>query len=122
MRWDLLYTLSLYYVFFVAVILSDILFLLGLFNVISIPLPGPYNFVWMFAFILFILEILLAISFDREDKPRNFWLILIMYFTYCQLWVYVIFRAGYLEFVKKEKHIWDKTVRFDVQPKKEVIK
>ncbi len=118
MKWDLLYTLSLYYVFFVAVILSDILFILGVFNVISIPLPGPYNFVWMFAFFLFILEILLAISFDREDKPSNFWLILIMYFTYCQLWVYVIFRAGYLEFIKKEKHIWEKTVRFDVAPKK----
>jgi cellulose synthase/poly-beta-1,6-N-acetylglucosamine synthase-like glycosyltransferase len=118
MKWDLLYTLSLYYVFFIAVILSDILFILGCFNLISIPLPGPYNFVWMFAFILFILEILLAISFDKEDKPRNFWLILIMYFTYCQLWVYVIFRAAYLEFIKKEKHIWDKTVRFDVQPKK----
>jgi len=118
MKWDLLYTLSLYYVFFVAVILSDILFILGCFNIINIPLPGPYNFVWIFAFILFILEILLAISFDKEDKPSNFWLILIMYFTYCQLWVYVIFRAGYIEFIKKEKHIWDKTVRFDVQPKK----
>ena len=117
MKWDLLYTLSLYYVFFVAVILSDVLFLLGLLNIISIPLPGPYTFVWIFAFFLFILEIMLAISFDKEDKPSNFWLILLMYFTYCQLWVYVIFRAGYLEFVKKEKHVWDKTVRFDVQTK-----
>lgn len=117
LKWDLLYTLSLYYVFFVAVILSDILFLLGLLNIISIPLPGPYTFVWIIAFVLFIFEIMLAISFDKEDKPRNFWLVLLMYFSYCQLWVYVIFRAGYLEFIKREKHIWDKTVRFDVQPK-----
>ena len=115
MKWDLLYTLSLYYIFFVAVILSDVLFVLGLLGVISIPLPGPYTFVWIIAFVLFLFEIMLAISYDREDKPKNFWLVLLMYFTYCQLWVYVIFRAGYLEYFKREKHIWDKTVRFDLR-------
>lgn len=117
LKWDLLYTLSLYYIFFVAVILSDILFVLGLLGIISIPLPGPYTYVWIIAFVLFLFEIMLAISYDREDKPGNFWMVLLMYFSYCQLWVYVIFKAGYLEFVKKEKHIWDKTVRFDLHPK-----
>ncbi len=119
LRFDLLYTLALYYIFFIAIILSDILFILSLLSVISIPLPGPYTLVWLMAFILFLFEILLAVSFDKEDNPRNIGLILIMYFTYCQLWIFVMLKAFYLENIKKATHTWDKTVRFDVPPKAE---
>jgi cellulose synthase/poly-beta-1,6-N-acetylglucosamine synthase-like glycosyltransferase len=119
LRFDLLYTLALYYIFFIAIILSDILFILSLLSVISIPLPGPYTLVWLMAFILFLFEILLAVSFDKEDNPRNIGLILIMYFTYCQLWIFVMLKAFYLENIKKATHTWDKTVRFDVPPKTE---
>lgn len=118
LRFDLLYTLALYYVFFLAILISDILFFLSLFRLISIPLPGPYSIVWIVAIILFIFEILLAISFDKEDNWKNLGLILIMYFTYCQLWILVMLRAFYLENIKKESHKWDKTVRFKVQPSK----
>ncbi|MDP4207429.1 MAG: glycosyltransferase [Bacteroidota bacterium] len=117
LRFDLLYTLALYYIFFFAIIVSDILCLLSLLSLISIPLPGPYSVVWLMAFILFIFEIMLAISFDREDKPKNLLLILVMYFSYCQLWIFIMFRAFYLDKIKKEGNVWDKTVRFDVQPK-----
>ena len=114
-RFDLLYTLALYYVFFVAIIISDILFFLSLFGFISIPLPGPYSIVWVTAFVLFIFEIMLAVSFDREDNPKNLFLIMLMYFTYCQLWIVVMLKAFWLENIKKEKHHWDKTVRFQVK-------
>jgi cellulose synthase/poly-beta-1,6-N-acetylglucosamine synthase-like glycosyltransferase len=117
LRFDLLYTLALYYVFFFAIIISDLLFVLSLLSIINIPLPGPYSVVWLMAFVLFLFEIMLAISFDREDNPKNFGLILIMYFTYCQLWIFIMLRAFYLDKIKKEGHIWDKTVRFDVPPK-----
>ena len=116
-RFDLLYTLALYYIFFFAIIISDILFVLSMLSIISIPLPGPYSVVWIMAFILFLFEIMLAISFDREDNPKNLGLILIMYFTYCQLWIFIMLRAFYLDKIKKEGHTWDKTVRFDVPPK-----
>jgi len=119
LRFDLLYTLALYYVFFIAILISDILFLLGLLHFISIPLPGPYSIVWVVAIILFLFEILLAISFDKEDNWKNLGLILIMYFTYCQLWIFVMLKAFYLENIRKESHKWDKTVRFEVQPAKE---
>ena len=118
LRFDLLYTLALYYIFFVAIIVSDIMFILSLFGVISIPLPGPYSVVWLMAFVLFLFEIMLAISFDKEDNVQNLGLILIMYFTYCQLWIFVMLRAFYLDNIKKEGNVWDKTVRFDIPPKK----
>ncbi|MGA9119335.1 MAG: glycosyltransferase [Bacteroidota bacterium] len=113
---DLLYTLSLYYVFFVAILISDILFIVSALNLVSISLPGPYTVVWAMAFVLFIFEILLAISFDGEDRLRNIGLIILMYFTYCQFWIYLVVKAFYLDYIKKERRTWDKTVRFDVKP------
>ena len=67
------------------------------------------------AFVLFIFEITLTLSFDDEDKPANIAYVALMYFTYCQLWVYVIVKALYQEYIKKEKRTWVKTVRFDVK-------
>ena len=115
---DLLYTLALYYIFFAAIIISDFLFVISAFNIISIALPGPYTFVWMMAFILFIFEIFLAISFDNEDSFSNVGFILLMYFTYCQLWIYIVLKAAYSDFIKKEKRTWAKTVRFDIEKKR----
>jgi Glycosyltransferases, probably involved in cell wall biogenesis len=118
---DLFYTMALYYIFFFAIIISDILFVLSLLSIITIPLPGPYSVIWVMAIVLFMFEITLAISFDKEDTPRNIALILIMYFTYCQLWIFIMFKAFYIDNIKKEGNVWDKTVRFDVQPKKKPI-
>ena len=112
---ELLYLLSLYYVFFVAIVSSDILFILGLFNVVLITLPGPYTTVWIIALVLFLFEILLALSYDREDSPSNILLALLMYFTYCQFWVYIVGKAIYLDLIKRENRTWVKTVRFDVK-------
>jgi cellulose synthase/poly-beta-1,6-N-acetylglucosamine synthase-like glycosyltransferase len=116
LAFDLLYTLSLYYVFFAAIIISDLLFVLSVTRVVSIVLPGPYTFVWIMAFILFIFEIILAISYDDEDSLGKIGLIVLMYFTYCQLWIYIVLKASYVEYIKKEKRTWDKTIRFDVKP------
>jgi cellulose synthase/poly-beta-1,6-N-acetylglucosamine synthase-like glycosyltransferase len=120
LAFDILYTLSLYYVFFFAILVSDILFVLGALNVVSIALPGPYTFVWGMAFILFVAEILLAISYDNEDNARNLGLIVLMYFTYCQFWIYVVLKALYAEYIKKEKKVWEKTERFDISSSGEI--
>ena len=113
---ELIYLLSLYYTFLVAIVSSDILFILGVFDVVTITLPGPYTTVWITGVGLFLLEMLLALSYDREDKFSNVLLTLLMYFTYCQFWIYIVGRAIYFDVIKKEKHTWVKTVRFDVKP------
>jgi cellulose synthase/poly-beta-1,6-N-acetylglucosamine synthase-like glycosyltransferase len=114
MAFDLLYTLSLYYIFFVAVVFSDLLFLVSLFQLVAISLPGPYTFVWVTSLILFLFELFLSISYDGEDTPANLAIIILMYFTYSQLWIYVVIKSVYQDLIQKEKHVWDKTVRFDV--------
>jgi cellulose synthase/poly-beta-1,6-N-acetylglucosamine synthase-like glycosyltransferase len=112
---EIFYLLSLYYIFLVAIVASDIFFILGVTNVIIILLPGPYTAVWILAVALFLLEIFLVLSYDREDTPGNFLLMILMYITYCQLWIYVVGRALWADIVTKESRTWVKTERFDVE-------
>ncbi len=117
LRMEILYLFSMYYVFLVAIITSDILFLLTASGVVSIQLPGPYNIVWVLAIFLFFAEIMLALSYDREDSFKALCLMGLMYFTYCQLWIFIVGRAFYLDIIKKEKSTWVKTVRFETEKK-----
>jgi cellulose synthase/poly-beta-1,6-N-acetylglucosamine synthase-like glycosyltransferase len=114
LMFDVLYTLSLYYVFFVAIVISDILFVVSAANLVSMSLPGPYTFVWGMAFFLFLCETMLAISYDGEDHLRQLPVMALMYFTYCQLWIYIVVKALWIEYVLRKKRTWDKTVRFEV--------
>ncbi|MFZ1729583.1 MAG: glycosyltransferase family 2 protein [Bacteroidota bacterium] len=118
LRFELLYSVALYYIFFVAILISDILFVLSITGVIAIPLPGPYTLVWVMAVVLFFAEIMLALSYDREDTPLAFLLIGVMYLTYCQLWLVVVGIAFYKDVIKKEQMSWAKTKRFKLEEKK----
>jgi cellulose synthase/poly-beta-1,6-N-acetylglucosamine synthase-like glycosyltransferase len=112
---EIIYLLSLYYVFLFAIGISDLIFVLSVSGLIAIPLPGPYTTVWILAIVLFIFEIILVLSYEGQDTPKNLFLVFLMYFTYCQFWIYVVGRAIYLDYVKREKRTWSKTVRFEVE-------
>jgi len=111
---EVFYFLCLYYVFVVAILTSAWLFVLGLFRVIFIPVPGPYLEVWLMAYLLFVTEIVLMLSSEAgEDSVSNILYTMSMYFTYCQLWPLVVVNAFYREYIRGEKRIWSKTRRFD---------
>ncbi len=111
---ELFYSMGVYYVFFTAILLSDLLFLVALLGLISIPVPGPYSEVWLFAYLLFILELVIALTREKEDSPLNILLIALSYFTYCQLWIGVVLKGVYDDFILKREHVWVKTQRFRV--------
>lgn len=115
LRFELLYSIALYYVFFVAIVISDLLFLLAVAGAIAIPLPGPYTLVWIMAIVLFYAEIMLALSYDREDTFLAVILIGLMYLWYCQLWLVVVARAFYMDVIRKERMTWAKTPRFTLE-------
>ena len=77
-------------------------------------MPGPYVEVWLFAFFLFILELVIALSREKEDSLLNILLIALSYFTYCQLWILVVLKAAFDDLVLKREHTWVKTQRFHV--------
>ncbi len=113
---EMFYLLALYYVFLFALAISDLVFLLGVTNLLTLQLPGPYTLVWVFAILLFILEILLVLSYEGEGSLRNLLIVIAMYFTYCQLWILVVVKGIYLDFIKREKRSWVKTERFRPLP------
>ncbi len=115
LAFEVLYLLSLYYFFLFAIGISDLIFIFSVSQLIAIPLPGPYTTVWVLAIILFIFEIILVLSYEGLDTFRNFLLVFLMYFTYCQFWIYVVGRAIYLDYIKREKRTWSKTVRFELE-------
>jgi hypothetical protein len=96
----------------VALVCSDVLLVASLLGLVSIPLPGPYTAVWALGVALFVMEIALALAYDGEDSLTNLGVLLLSYFTYCQLWIVVVGKALYLDVIRGEKQSWVKTVRF----------
>ncbi|MDK2919800.1 MAG: hypothetical protein PWQ37_2533 [Candidatus Petromonas sp.] len=113
---DLYYFFSVYFLFLSSVIISDIIFILGIFTPIKVSLSGNFVIIWLLAYILFVLEISIALTMEKgESNSKNLLLVLIMYFTYCQLWLVVAIR-GFVSYIRggilKEKIKWYKTERF----------
>jgi cellulose synthase/poly-beta-1,6-N-acetylglucosamine synthase-like glycosyltransferase len=111
---ELLNLFFLYYFFIFAILFSDILFVLSLFKVVHIRVLGPYLKLWILAFLLFVFELLIALSFEKEDSLKSGIVILLAYFTYTKLWVFVVLKGMFQEFFQKREHIWVKTERFDI--------
>jgi cellulose synthase/poly-beta-1,6-N-acetylglucosamine synthase-like glycosyltransferase len=110
---ELLYALAIYYVVFAAIAVSDVLFVLAGLRIVSIRALGPYSEIWLLAFALFVLEAAIALSRERgEDSFGNLCLVLVTYFTYCQLWIPVVLRAFLDDVVLRRKRVWAKTERF----------
>jgi cellulose synthase/poly-beta-1,6-N-acetylglucosamine synthase-like glycosyltransferase len=107
---EILYSLSLYYIFLLAVLYSDLIFLIGLLGIWNITLLGPFGAVWVLGYLLFFLEVFLAISFEDEDNFQNAFLVLLSYFTYCQCWLVVVISAIWQD-MRGVKRAWVKTER-----------
>ncbi len=114
LAFELLYSLSIYYIFFAAILISDLLFVLGALGLILIPVPGPYREVWIVAFLLYTLELILTLSIEEEDRSANILLSVLMYFTYSQLWIPVVLKGMYDDFIARKETRWAKTERFKV--------
>ena len=112
---EFIYLFALYYLFLVAIILSHGLFIFSALGIVALDVPGPYFGVWISAYFLFILEIIVVLSYEEEDSPKNILFTLLMYFSYCQLWLFVVFKSLFLDFRQYKVGVWDKTQRFEVE-------
>lgn len=113
---DLYYFFSVYILFLSSIIISDGIFILGLFTDIKISLAGNFWLFWILAYILFILEVSICLTLEKgESNWKNIFLVAIMYFTYAQMWIVVAVKgiASYLKNLILKKEInWYKTERF----------
>ena len=116
MAFDILYFFFTYFVFLLGVLISDAIFVLALFNVVDLTLTGPYVIIWLLAYVLFVVEIMVTLEIERTEMTwTNFFVVLLMYFTYSQLWLYLVVRGLALQIksvLLKEGVVWYKTDRF----------
>jgi len=110
---ELINLLYLYYLFIFAILFSDLIFVLSLFNIINISFIGPYTELWGLAFLLFLLEIIIALHFEKEDSFTNILISALAYFTYTKLWIFIVLKGLFHDFIQKKDRTWAKTERFD---------
>jgi cellulose synthase/poly-beta-1,6-N-acetylglucosamine synthase-like glycosyltransferase len=118
LTFEILHLFLLYYLFLGAILISHLIFILSAFGFIAVMAPGPYMAVWACAYLLFIAEIAMCASYEDEASPTNIAVIALMYFTYCQAWIILVFRAVYQEYIQGGKVKWEKTQRFASTPGK----
>lgn len=115
-RFDLMYYFLTYFFFLSSVVLSDLIFLLNVLGLIQIHVGGNMFVLWILAYIMFILQVAIAVATEKgEINTKNIIIISVMYFTYCQLWI-VVALIGFYNYFKdkifKSEIKWYKTERF----------
>lgn len=119
---EFLYMFGLYYLFLASIVTSHAIFLLSGLGIVMLDIPGPYTAVWISAFVLYCAEVFFVLSYENEDNPGNLIVTAAMYFTYCQLWIYVVFKSLWFDLTRTRVGVWDKTVRFETDPVKSPVK
>ena len=115
-RFDILYYILIYGFFLSATIISDLMFILGAAELVTINILGYNIILWGLAYSVFVLSILVAISTEKGELSfKNFLVVLAMYFTYCKLWG-IVAAIGFYDYIKdsvlKREVKWYKTERF----------
>src|SRR5690606_33322966 len=107
---------AMYLLFFLSVTTSNVLFVGNLLFDWNLGVGEVATVLWVMAYALFISQAMLALSLEGAELNRdNFFIVLLMYFTYCQLWVPVVIYAMLAEikrFFLSVEAAWYKTQRF----------
>lgn len=116
MKFDMLYFLSIYFILLGALIISDTLFFLNALGLVHVSLASLSILLWMMAIFLFTITVFTTLTTEKgEMNISNLLITLLMYFTYCKLWMVV---AAYglvqylIDIIFKRGFKWYKTERF----------
>lgn len=107
-----------YLLFIFLLLISDIVLILGLFGYAFDEATTPLIMFWFMTYLVYTIQILAAQELEGTATPKNVLVGLIMYFTYAQLFVILLFRGMYAYLkskVRKEVIVWDKTKRVKIE-------
>nr|WP_306584264.1 hypothetical protein [Exiguobacterium sp. SL14] len=107
-----------YLLFIFLLLISDIVLILGLFGYAFDEATTPLILFWFMTYLVYTIQILAAQELEGTATPKNVLVGLIMYFTYAQLFVILLFRGMYAYLkskVRKEVIVWDKTKRVKIE-------
>ena len=113
---DLFYFFFTYLLFFAGVLISHSIFVVNLYVDLNLTIGYVSYALLIIGFLLFLTEGVLALSFEKKQlTAKNVFTIVVMYFTYSQLWLFLIVYAVILEIQRvlfRQEIKWDKTKRF----------
>lgn len=115
-HFDLLYFLSIYFLLLTSLIMSDVLLILHALGYVHTTIAGLSSFLWLLAIILFVTGTFVTLITEKgEMRLSNLWIIMLMYVSYCQLWM-VVAAYGLYNYIKdlifKREVKWYKTERY----------
>ncbi|CAH1196866.1 Poly-beta-1,6-N-acetyl-D-glucosamine synthase [Paenibacillus allorhizoplanae] len=115
-HFDILYYLSIYVLLLTSLVMSDLLLILHALGYVSTTIASFSSFLWGLAIILFILGTFITLVTEKgEMKLSNVWIIMLMYVSYCQMWMLVAAYGMYAylkDLVFKREAKWYKTERY----------
>lgn len=115
-HFDLLYFLSIYFLLLTSLVMSDLLLIFHALGYTRTTIAGFSLFLWVLAIILFVTGTFITIITEKgEMRLSNLWIILLMYVSYCQMWMVVAAYGLYTylkDLVFKREVKWYKTERF----------
>ncbi|WP_159881437.1 glycosyltransferase family 2 protein [Paenibacillus puerhi] len=115
-RFDILYFLSIYFLLLTSLVMSDLLLILNALGYVTTTIAGFSSFLWLLAVTLFVVGTFITLVTEKgEMRLSNLWIIMLMYVSYCQLWMVVAAYGMYTylkDLVFKREAKWYKTERF----------
>ncbi|NQX59144.1 glycosyltransferase [Paenibacillus qinlingensis] len=115
-HFDILYYLSIYVLLLTSLVMSDLLLILHALGYVSTTIASFSSFLWGLAIILFIVGTFITLVTEKgEMKLSNVWIIMLMYVSYCQMWMVVAAYGMYAylkDLVFKREAKWYKTERY----------
>lgn len=112
----LIHYLTVFVIFTFLLLASNISFILGAIGVIEIDTQIPYLFLWYLSYFLFTMQLICAIWYDNMLSVQNILAALLMYFSYSQLFILLLFRSIIMTLKDQRKGSvsWDKTERVTI--------
>ncbi|WNS42450.1 glycosyltransferase [Paenibacillus sp. MMS20-IR301] len=115
-RFDILYYVSIYFLLLISLVTSDVLLILHAMGYVHTTIAGLSSFLWLLAIVLFVVGIFVTLTTEKgEMSLSNLWIILLMYVSYCQMWM-VVAAYGLYNYLKdvlfKREAKWYKTERY----------
>lgn len=104
-----------YFVFVLILLFSDVFFVLSIIGYELPNMEAPLLIIWFMSYIVYTSQLLSALVVDRNVSLKNVIYVFIMYFTYAQLFIFLLIRSfsSYLwNRINNNTITWDKTKRF----------
>ncbi len=110
---EMLANLLSYIVFLPALLISHVVFLLGVMQLAGTEVSGPFGALWAVSFMAYTLQMWFALNVERE-RPSSYVLAALSYVTYAQLFIPVTIMAVHRTLkalALRQDMKWDKTQR-----------